>query len=168
MDRLNYFFWTFILSTGLVSGSWPVLAQPTLQNEMQMIRTTWHQNKRDLVKDFMKFTPSEESNFWPVYNAYSDERRKLADQRLMILADYTLNYKGLTDDKAESLTNQILNNDLLTLKLERRYYKIMKKALSAHRASQFLLLEGYLQTTLRAQVQESVPFLGELGKSKIP
>src|SRR5690349_2438905 len=106
MDRLNYFFWTFILSTCLVSGSWPVLAQPTLQNEMQMIRTTWHQNKRDLVKDFMKFTPGEESSFWPVYNAYSEERRKLADQRLMILADYTLNYKGLTDDKAEGLTQQ--------------------------------------------------------------
>lgn len=42
----------------------------------------------------------------------------------------------------------------------------MSKAVSPLKATQFMQTEIYLQTQLRAVIQDEIPFIGELDKTK--
>jgi hypothetical protein len=42
----------------------------------------------------------------------------------------------------------------------------MKKVLGGLEAAKFMQVENYLQTSIRSEVQEAIPFIGELDKSR--
>ena len=115
----------------------------------------------------MNFSDAEGRLFWPVYDEYADRRKKLAANRIAILQNYMSNYDNLTNEKAEELTEKIFKNNTQLDKLQMKYYKEMKKAVSPLRASQFMQLEGYLQTMIRYEIQEALPFIGQLEQRKI-
>jgi hypothetical protein len=50
--------------------------------------------------------------------------------------------------------------------LQKNTYGKMSKSVSALKATQFMQTEIYLQTQLRAVIQDEIPFIGELDKTK--
>jgi len=130
--------------------------------EAEMLQELWGMAKKEIVSQYMEFSASESAAFWPVYEEYTAKRQVLANDRIKILGDYARNYTNLTDDKAAELTKVTLMNDIKLDKLQKKYYKKMKKAISPLRASQFLQLERYLNTAIRSELQEVIPFIGEL------
>jgi len=150
---------------GCLLFSRPIGAQPP-QTEIEVIQETWGMAKKELVSQYMQFNDSEAAAFWPVYEAYMAERQALGNDRIRILADYADNYERLTDQKADDLTYVSLVNDIKLDKLKKKYFKKFKKAVSPLRASQFMQLENYLQTAIRHEVQEAIPFIGELEQTR--
>lgn len=133
-------------------------------SEVAMLQKYWGQGKKALIERYMQFSDSESAAFWPVYNAYMEKRQSLGNDRIKLIGDYARNYGNLTDDKAAELTQTLLTNDLKLVKLEKKFYKKFKKALSPLRASQFLQMERYLNTSIRNELQEAIPFIGELDR----
>lgn len=134
--------------------------------EAALLQKYWGKGKKALVKQYMEFSDAESAAFWPVYDAYMEKRQALGNDRIKIIGDYARNYTNLTDDKAAELTQTLLTNDLKLTKLEKKYYKKFKKALSPLRASQFLQMERYLNTAIRSELQEAIPFIGELDRMR--
>jgi hypothetical protein len=58
----------------------------------------------------------------------------------------------------------LLKNNAAIDKLQLKYYNLIKKEISAIRAAQFMQLELYMQTMIRAELQNSLPMIGELDK----
>ncbi len=154
----------FFLIAGL-GLSQPAAAQQP-QTEIEAVQEIWGMVKKELVDQYMQFSDTEAAAFWPVYEAYMAERQKLSNDRIRILAEYADQYDRLTDQKAEDLTYVALVNDIKLDKLKKKYFKKFKKAVSPLRASQFMQLENYLQTAIRHEVQEAIPFIGELERKR--
>lgn len=138
----------------------------SITDEIQFVQNLWGMEKKTIVKDYMQLSDVESAAFWNVYDAYSEEKKELLATRIGIIKEYSQNYLNLTNDKADGLSKRIFKNDIKLSKLQQKYYNKLKKATSPLTASQFMQLENYMQTLIRSQVQEDIPFIGELSKKK--
>lgn len=136
------------------------------KSEMSMIRDLLKKEKRDLVKDYMALDAGQSEKFWPIYDAYSAERSALADGRMKTLGEYAKNYSTLTDEQSDALVKATLKNDASNTKLQKKYYKKFKKTIGATKAAQFLQMETYFQTMIRAEIQDAIPFIGEIERKR--
>jgi len=141
-------------------------AQNNVDEELQLIRDQWGVDKKQLIMQYMNFTDAESKKFWPIYDAYMKEHRALMDSRIHLIKDYAANYTKLTNAKATDLTNKIIDNDMAVSRLQKTYYAKFSTAITPLRASQYMQVEYYLLTTVKAMVQDEIPFVGELDKSK--
>ena len=141
-------------------------AQNNEDEELQLIRDQWGVDKKQLIMDYMKFSDAESKKFWPVYDAYMKEHRMLMDARIKLIKDYAANYSKMTNAKATELTNKALDNDMAISKLQKTYYSKFSTAITPMRASQYMQVEYYLLTQVKAMVQDEIPFVQELDKSK--
>jgi hypothetical protein len=157
--------WKLAIILLLALGYMNVKAQVS-KDEVQLVQGIWGMQKRDIVIRYMNFSDSESVKFGPIYDAYMDEYKQLGADRINVIADYAQNYTHMTNEKADELTQKLLKNNAAIDKLQLKYYNKIKKDLSAMRAGQFMQLELYMQTMIRAELQSEIPLIGELEKSE--
>jgi hypothetical protein len=130
-------------------------------DDVQILQSIYGKEKRDVVTLMMNLSEADGAKFWPIYDVYEAERKKLGAERAAIITEYAKNYSSLTDAKADELMARIFKNDLSVDKLHKSYYAKVKKALSPMKAAQFFQIEVYLQNQIRAAISDSLPFIGE-------
>lgn len=137
-------------------------AQSSSKDELAIVQSLYGKEKTDLIDLVMGLSDTEKKAFQPVYDAYESERKALGREKIRIINDYAANYENLTEEKADELTKANLKNNLDFEKLYSKTYGKVKKILGAKKASKFIQLETYLQTTIRFEIQDSIPFIDEL------
>lgn len=135
-------------------------------DELAQIRQILGKEKKELIKQFMNLNEADAAKFWPLYDEYSEKRKALADDRIDILKDYADQYVGLTDDQSKALGKRYFKNESAILKLQEKYFNKLAKSVSPLKAMQFMQAEIYIQTTLRSELQDAIPFIGEFEKTK--
>jgi hypothetical protein len=53
-------------------------------------------------------------------------------------------------------------------KMQKKYYDSFAKLIGGRQAAKFFQLEDYLENIIRLGIQESIPFIDELDKTKLP
>lgn len=154
-----------ILAAALLFNS-AAFAQDTFKEEVDMIQSIYGKTKKELVGAYMNVDASKATEFWKVYDKYEGVRKDLSKKRMGIIADYAKNYSTLTDDKANQLANELFANNIAVEKLHKSYYKKFKKVLGGLDAAKLMQVESYLQNSIRAEVQEAIPFIGDMDRSK--
>jgi hypothetical protein len=162
MKKLSILFGCLILMMPALRLS----AQNNVDEELQLIRDQWGVDKKQLIMDYMHFSDAESKKFWPVYDGYMKEHRTLMDARIKLIKDYAAHYEKITNAKATELTNKILDNDMAITRLQKTYYAKFSTAVTPMRAGQYMQVEYYLQTMVKAMIQDEIPFVGQLDKSK--
>lgn len=156
-----------ILILILASASFSSYAQSSFKEDVEVLQSVYGKSKSDLVKQYMNLSDTQSAAFTKVYDNYETERKALGQTKFQLINDYAANYATLTDAKADELAKGTLKNHLAYEKLYSKTYNQAKKAVGAINAAKFLQLEVYLQTIIRAEILESVPFIGELDRSKV-
>lgn len=142
-------------------------AQSSFKEDVDVLQSVYGKSKSDLVKQYMNLSDTQSLAFAKVYDDYETARKTLGQSKFQLINDYASNYATLTDEKADELAKGTLKNHLAYEKLYCKTYSKAKKAIGAINAAKFIQLEIYLQTIIRAETLESIPFIGELDKSKI-
>ena len=75
--------------------------------EIEATRTLLQTERKMLVMQQMALTAAEAEAFWPLYDEYLAERKKLGDLRVKIISDYAANFATMTDDLARQLRNDM-------------------------------------------------------------
>ncbi len=153
----------FIMAIAMFSS----YAQSSFKEDVDVLQSVYGKSKADLVKQYMNLSDAQSAAFTKVYDNYETERKNLGQEKFQLINDYAQNYATLTDAKADELAKGTLKNHLAYEKLYSKTYGQVKKAVGAINAAKFIQLEVYLQTIIRAEILESIPFIGELDKSKI-
>ncbi len=148
----------------LCSFSLSITAQE--KSEISMIRDILKKEKRELVKEYMEIDETKSAKFWEVYDKYSADRSVLAEERLKALNSYGEKYATLTDQESDGIVKAYLKNGKKNVKLQTKYYKKFKKAVGATKAAQFLQMENYFQTLIKSEIQEAIPFIGEIERKR--
>ena len=151
MKKLLSVITAFLITSGLFAQS---------DSEIAHMQRLWGKEKRAIAMDYMAVLPH--SVFWQEYDAYELSRKELADERIEILTEYADNFSTLSDKKAADLINRSVSNNIAMQKLLLKTFKKMSKTVSSVEAAKFIQLENYFLTAIQKNIQESIPFLGEL------
>jgi hypothetical protein len=147
-----------------ISGN--LFSQSSSKDEVAIIQSIYGKSKTDIVSGAMELTAAETAAFQPIYDSYEEERKALGRKKLEIINDYVENYNSLTAEKADALMKANLKNNLDVEKLLAKTYEKVKKAIGATNAVKFIQLEIFFQTTIRMEIQDNIPFIGEIEKLK--
>lgn len=154
----------FLVTLFTISAA--VFAQNTTKEDVDIIQSVYGKTKKDIVAAYMNLQEPQATTFWSVYDAYEVERKVIGQKKMQIIEEYAANYSKLTDENADVIAKASLKNSADYDKLFTKYYGKSKKILGALNAAKFIQLEVYLQTTVRSEIQNAIPFIGELDKSK--
>jgi methanogenic corrinoid protein MtbC1 len=136
------------------------------RDEIATIQSLYGQSKGDIIKQAMHLAEPQSGTFDKIYADYETERAALGIKKLHIIENYALNYSQLTDQKADELAKDALKNNLDFEKLYAKTYNKAKKAIGAKEAAKFIQLEVYFQTVIRGELQDAIPFIDELDKTR--
>lgn len=145
---------------GLKAQITPVLA--VKPDNSDIITQIFGKNKELLLSDFLKISPFEMKAFQAVFLEYETEKRPWLTERIALLKMYNEEFTSIDEKKMNSLTRQIINNDLEFGRLQMRYFRRINKLLGATRTAKFFQLDNYLEQSTRAYIQHQLPFIKEL------
>lgn len=131
-----------------------------------LVTTIFGKNKQVLLSDYLKISPVEESAFESALVEYETEKSPLLSERIALLKMYNEEFSSVDNAKMNTLTKQIINNDLEFGRLQMRYFRKMNKVLGATRAAKFFQLDNYIEQSTRVYIQKQLPFIMELESDK--
>jgi hypothetical protein len=138
------------------------------KDDVQIIQATFGKEKAELVKAYMKIPVEQDAAFWSLYDKYEEERRALGREKVSLIEEYAQSYETLDDKKAADLMNKKLKITDSYTKMQKKYFDSFAKQFGGRQAAKFFQLEDYLENIIRLGIQESIPFIDELDKTKLP
>ncbi|HSN47447.1 MAG TPA: hypothetical protein VLR29_01680 [Flavobacterium sp.] len=149
----------------LVAVTSGVFAQSTDKEDLEIIQGIYGKSKKELVQAYMTMPEFQAAGFWKIYDEFETERKALGTAKVKIINDYAVNYASLTDDAADKIARAGLKNNMDYQKLFSKYYDKYKRVVGAVNAAKIIQFENYMQTTVQAEIQNSIPFIGEMESS---
>lgn len=152
-----------ILFVALSAG---VFAQTTEKEDLDLIQGIYGKSKKELAVAYMAIPEAQGVAFWKIYDEFEAERKALGQAKIAIINDYAANYTSLTDESADKIAKASLKNNMDYQKLFSKYYNKYKKVAGAVTAAKIIQFENYMQTSVQSEIQNSIPFIGELDATK--
>ena len=130
--------------------------------EVDLYQSIFGMEKRAMYENFLQLEGEAATGFWSLYDEYEEKRKAYGKDRLKLLNDYAENYSSLTDEKTDQLVADAiaLNNNLN--KIIAQYHKKIRKVAGSKVAAQFYQLDNYVLGSIRIEMMEAIPFIGEL------
>ena len=132
------------------------------KEDVDFIQSIYGKEKKEIVAGFIKLEGAQKDAFWKLYDEYETQRKELGKQRIALLERYANSYMTLGDAETDKLMQDMISLGMANDKLQKTYYNKMKKASGVKAAAQFLQIEAYLLSAVRATIMENIPFIGEL------
>jgi len=132
------------------------------KEDVDFIQSIYGKEKKEIVAGFIKLEGAQKDAFWTLYDEYETKRKDLGKQRIALLERYANGYMTMDDATTDKLMADMMALGLSTDKLLKTYYGKIKKASGVKAAAQFLQIETYLLSAVRATILENIPFIGEL------
>jgi hypothetical protein len=135
-------------------------------DDEDLVTAVFGKTKQALLADYLKISTVEESAFQSALLEYESDKRPWLSERIALLKMYNEEFASLDNAKLNTLTKQLINNDLEFGRLQMRYFRKMNKLLGATRAAQFFQLDNYIEQSTRVYIQKQLPFIQELESGK--
>jgi hypothetical protein len=137
------------------------------KEDVEIIQNMFGKQKKELVQAYMTIPEDKKTGFWTLYDQYETERKTLGKERIAMIEAYANDYATLDDKKASDLMNRKMKWLGDYSKMQKKHYDIISKQIGGLQASKLFQLEDYLENNIRLSIQESIPFIDELDKTKL-
>lgn len=77
---------------------------------VELLREDVQAKRQEVIKEGMQLE-KQAAAFWPVYDEYAGEQKKLGDRKLAITQDYAKNFMTTDDAKAHELAQRVMALD---------------------------------------------------------
>lgn len=144
----------------LVAPSFAAAQEPFIE----LMRADLRADKVAILTESMVFSEAEADVFWPVYREYELELSKLGDRRLELLKQYASTYESLSNEDAKRLANAWFQLQEDHLKLKKKYFGRVEKALSTTIAARFLQVEHQIQLLTELGLASETPLVKPVKK----
>jgi hypothetical protein len=143
-----------------------VMAQSN-KEDVDIIQSLFGKQKKELMQAYMTIPEDKKAGFWTLYDQYENDRKALGRERISLIESYANDYASLDDKKAVDLMNRKLKWTGDYAKFQKKYFDQMVKQIGGLQASKFFQLEDYLENNIRLFIQDQIPFIDELDKTKL-
>lgn len=138
----------------LAMGAVQAMAQ---SDNMEILREKVRADKKLLVAENMQLTDEEGKAFWPVYDAYQEEKSQLADRRIKVIEDYAANFQSLSDDVAKDLVDRSIGIQKDAVKLMDSYLAKFRKAVGDKKAARYYQIENKIDAVVNFELAAKIP-----------
>jgi hypothetical protein len=107
--------------------------------------------KKEYIKERLSLSNEESLAFWPVYDQYHADQKKLTKAQIIPRMQLRLNYETLSDKELDEILLSQLNYQQSLLDLKKDYYTKLKKVLSVRKVSDYYNLERDFRKNLLKQ-----------------
>jgi hypothetical protein len=132
------------------------------KEDIEIIQSLYGKEKKAIVAEFIVLEGAQKDAFWKLYDEYETKRKELGKQRVALLEKYAANYATMDDATTDQVIKEMTSLGAKTDKLIATYYGKMKKSSGVKSAAQFVQIEEYVLSVVRASIMESIPFIGQL------
>ena len=129
-------------------------------DELKYLQDVIGVKKKQYVEEHVKINPADAAKFWKLYDEYELFRSEIGEKRVDNINEYVTNYGKLTNAKADELMKRSFAVGSEMSALWQKTYNNMSKELSPVIASEFILVEMYLEAKVREAVTEQAPNFG--------
>ena len=147
-----------IMAILVLAISTPLFAQ-SQTDVMEMTRDVIRTERKALVAANMQLSDTESKMFWPVYNEYQDEIRKIADRRLELLQSYAYAYENLTETQAEAFLQESMDIQKAKLELQQTFVPKLRKVLSPKMVARFFQIDRKLDAIIEYDLVGEIPLV---------
>jgi hypothetical protein len=132
----------------------------TNTDELKYLQDVIGVKHKQYVEEHVKISTADAAKFWNLYDEYELFRSEIGEKRVDNINEYITNYGKLTDAKANELIKRsfAVGNEMAAL--WQKTYTKMAKELSPVLASEFILVEMFLEAKVRVAVTEQAPNMG--------
>jgi hypothetical protein len=139
----------------------PVFAGPAADANLEILRDTIRANKKALVAANLTLSDTEAAAFWPLYDRYEGELKDVNDRLVKIIEEYTKDYRSLSDQRAQKLSEDYLTVEEDRAKVRRAYFADFIKVLPGKKAARFYQIENKMNAVVRYDLAATIPVLEE-------
>ena len=122
-------------------------------------RTIVQTERKLIVQQGLGLTPTEANEFWPLYDQYAVDLRKVNDLRVKVVTDFAASYETMSDDVAKQLLKDGLKYNQDLVKLRQKYVKKFGKVLSPVKLARFYQLENKLDAISAFALARQIPLV---------
>lgn len=123
----------------------------------QLLRADIDAKRETIIKEIMEFSDSEAKVFWPIFRKYDMERKQLDQAEAQLVSEYAEAYQNISDEKADQLLSKSFELEAQRARLKKKYFDMMKKALSPRVAAKFFEVENQIQNVSELQWSAKLP-----------
>lgn len=153
---------TIILSCLVLIGSSIATYAQLSTEEIAIVQNLFGLEKRQIIAQTIKMTPSDSVGFWPLYEKYETDRKDMGKTRITLIQSFVSKYPALSNEELNDLMEDALELEADQHDLMESYYSKIKKAASPMVAAQWLQIESYINVSVKLAIQEKLPFIGDI------
>jgi hypothetical protein len=146
------------LTVALALAASPVATQDVAQS-LELSREVVDQQKRMIVAGSLPLSDKEADAFWPLFDAFQKELKKIDGREDRLVAAYSAEYASLSGERARTMLDQALQIDEDRLKLTRRWVKRMTAVLPPRLLVRYFQLENKFQAIVAADLARQIPLV---------
>jgi G:T/U-mismatch repair DNA glycosylase len=155
------------LAVALVAIAFPLLASAqdesmhvqSIRADEQIILSQIMADKRAVYAQSLQLTDEESRAFWPVYDEYEAEVKKVDDRFIRLVNDYAAKYSTMTDADARQMLAAKMKIDRERLDLQQAYTKKIARAVPAIKALRYAQVESRIDNELQRKVMQLIPLV---------
>jgi hypothetical protein len=136
-----------------------VSAEQLNEDAIELMGHDIRSQRKQIVAANMALTDDEATKFWPFYDKYVAERKKIDDLRFGLLKEYAANYQTLTDAQAKELITRWLTSDKAMTELRLKWIPQFEKVISPKKTAAFFQIERQTGMMIEMQMASQVPLV---------
>ena len=130
-----------------------------LNSYIALLKSDLNARRTGFITEGLRLNEKEAAVFWPIYQSYEADRKKLRDAGHQLMKDYAANYGGMTDAKSKELIRRRFELESQRLKLEEAYFKRLEKVLPGKTVARFFQLEYRFRLMSDLKITSEVPLI---------
>jgi hypothetical protein len=131
-----------VLAASLVA---PAIAQDKATSNMEILRQKVAADKKLVIADNMNLTQAEAKGFWPVYDAYQQDLRRINH--------------SMDNETAKRLLEEALAIEEAEVRLKQSYLPRLEKVLPETKVARYLQIETKIRALMRYQLAAQIPLV---------
>jgi hypothetical protein len=124
-----------------------------------LLKSDLKSRKTGFIKEGLSLNEKEATAFWPIYQSYEADLKKVEETRLRVIQDYLDNYDRMTDDRAKELIKRKLALEEQRIELKKSYFRRFEKVLPGKTLARYLQLEYRFGLMLDLKNTAEVPLV---------
>lgn len=154
---LSRFALVVVVAGGILVSYSPAHGQ--IDSYVELLRSDIRMKKQALLTEVMQFSDEQAATFWPIYREYNLELSKIGDARVALMKDYAAHFETMTDEKAKELASRSFQYEEDRVKLRKKYFARVEKALDPITAVKFLQVERAVAALIDVQLASELPLM---------
>ena len=128
-------------------------------DDIEVLRDMAAAERRALVAENLMLSEEESKLFWPMYDEYRAEVRKIGTARIEVVTKFAENYENMTDEVAKEIMDSFFTNEMNYNKVRTSYKNKMSKTLSPKLVFRFIQIENKIDALIDFEMATEIPLI---------